>query len=118
MVVSLASFSLLDHLELDIVLDEDVSFLHETMAPDPEPSIEQATGRISNAQSIILNPKHTLFFTSKARYWRDPSVRFWNTESEEEIKQGWEASRGELTKDWKERWKRARRRKISCDNIN
>ena len=150
--VPLAAFSLLDHLDLDIGLDEDLSFLDEPLSTDlpvasHEPSQNpqvRPTPQTLHAQSsrhIVLNPKQTLFFPlppskpkelNKVRqrdayydlirengwYWHDPAVRFWNTESEEEVRKKWEASRGELTKSWKQRWREAgkvRRRKKLVD---
>jgi len=145
--MSLATFSLLDHLDLDIALDEDLSFLDEPMTTDLVASHEPSQGlqvRLApHAQSsphIVLNPKQALFFPlppseskelNKVRqrdaydlirengwYWRDPAVRFWNTESEEEIRKKWEASRVELTRSWKLRWRDAgkvRRRKKLVD---
>jgi len=143
-----AAFSLLDHLDLDIELDEDLSYLDKPMStklvashePSQIPQV-RLTPHTSHAQSsphIVLDPKQALFFPlppseskelNKVRqrdaydmirengwYWRDPAVRFWNTESEEEIRKKWEASRGDLTKSWKQRWREAgkikRRKKI------
>lgn len=145
--LSLVAFSLLDHLDLDIALTEDLSFLDEPMLVVPrEPSKHlqvQPTPPTSHAQSshpVVLDPKQPLFFPflpSESKdlnrahprdaydvirengwHWRDPTIRFWNTESEEEIKKKWEASRGDLTKSWKQRWREAgkvRRRKKLVD---
>jgi hypothetical protein len=148
--VPLAAFSLLDHLDLDITLDEDLSFLEEPLSTDliasqgpsqtPQILPMPHTLHAQPITRIVLNPKQALFFplpsfdskeSNKARqrdvydlirengwYWRDPAVRFWNTESEEEIRGKWEASRGELTTSWKQRWREAgkvRRRKKLAD---
>jgi hypothetical protein len=124
-------------------MDEDMTFLDEPMPPVlVAPPADVPGPRISHTHSsprIVLNPKQALFFPllpsesreNKARqrdaydlirenkwYWRDPAVGFWNTENEDEIRRQWEACRGELTRDWKQRWREAgkvRRRKKLVD---
>ncbi|KAF8622391.1 hypothetical protein AX15_007045 [Amanita polypyramis BW_CC] len=39
--------------------------------------------------------------------WRDPGVGFYRTETEEEIRKRWEGVKGELTREWKRRWREA-----------
>jgi hypothetical protein len=39
--------------------------------------------------------------------WRDPSVSFFRTETEDIIRERWERERGELTRGWKKRWREA-----------
>jgi len=51
--------------------------------------------------------------------WRDPSVAFYRTGTEDEIRKRWEEGKRELTKDWKKRWRDAgkanRRRRGGTD---
>ncbi|KAF8624143.1 hypothetical protein AX17_007206 [Amanita inopinata Kibby_2008] len=100
--------------------------------PVTVPTFIAATGQIRThtAPTVQLNPKQALFFplpassilgsTNKGRArdffdiakekgwnWRDSSVGFYRTETEDEIRKRWEESRGELTKEWKRRWKEA-----------
>ena len=44
--------------------------------------------------------------------WCDTTVAFYRTETENKIRKRWEGVKGELTRDWKRRWKEAR--KIGC----
>lgn len=41
--------------------------------------------------------------------WRDPSVGFYRTGTEDDIRKRWEAGKSELTKEWKKRWREARK---------
>ncbi|KAF9528974.1 hypothetical protein CPB83DRAFT_853538 [Crepidotus variabilis] len=95
----------------------------------------------SSQAPIVLDPKIPLFFPlprldntdfrkprPKDVYdvieehgwsWRDPTVKFWKTETDEEIRKHWEETRGDLTRDWKRRWREAgkvRKRKKGGDN--
>lgn len=130
-------------------LEEDLAFLAEQpsqgSAPQSTPYIAPAPVTLqthSSQQPLVLNPKQALFFplpldsssTLRARqkdvydlakeggwYWRDPAVGFYKTENDEEIRKRWEESKGELTRDWKMRWKEAgkvRRRKKGTDGVD
>jgi len=102
-----------------VVQEEAVSVSH----------VMQKTGHQRAQPRIILNSKQVLFFpimpnesgaSKKAQerdpydvardhgwFWRDPAVGFWKRESEEEITKKREESRGELTRQWKKKWREA-----------
>lgn len=135
-------------MDLDIELNEDLEFLDNQMSPvEPIAPQEVPLNSRIDLQSrtsqprVVLDPKQALFFPlsssdphgfSKARqrdlydvakengwYWRDDAARFWNVESEEETRKKWEESKGELTRDWKRRWREAgkfRKRKKLMDD--
>ncbi|KAJ3516997.1 hypothetical protein NLJ89_g782 [Agrocybe chaxingu] len=130
-----AGFSLLGHLDLDMELDEEMSFVTEQPIQAPlleatsSPAPTTLTLQTHSSQApLVLNPRQALFFplpaqegsTTKARqrdvfdlakdggwYWRDPAVGFFRTESEDEIRARWEGCKGELTREWKRRWREA-----------
>ena len=132
----IAGFSLLGHLDLDLELDNEVPYSVEqpTSTQEQTPaytSLPSATfpNHSSQAAPIFLNPKQALFFPypqqqegilNKARQkdifdlikdnhwnWRDPSVGFYRTGTEDDIRKRWEEGKGELTKGWKKRWREA-----------
>ena len=43
----------------------------------------------------------------KGWLWSDPGVKFYRTQSEEEIRKEWEEKKGELTQGWKRRAREA-----------
>ncbi|KAM6504155.1 hypothetical protein JOM56_001098 [Amanita muscaria] len=65
------------------------------------------------SSSTLMGPnkgKHKDLFDiakEKGWNWRDPSVAFYRTETEDEIRKRWETSKVELTREWKRRWKEA-----------
>lgn len=129
-------FSLLGHLDLDLELDDEVPF-STSGAPQaiqyPEPDYVPsfvAPSAHGQTQTAIpqLNPRQALFFPlppvsgtgTKARpkdlfdvakengwSWRDPSVGFFRSETEEDIRARWESEKVELTREWKRRWREA-----------
>ncbi|KAI0262370.1 hypothetical protein BC834DRAFT_845144 [Gloeopeniophorella convolvens] len=107
-----AGFSLLGHLDLDSELDFDLDepafqgnasvLPAHTSAHEPGPvAVAEAAPHI---QSKSLDSSLPFFFP-QAGYVR--RVKFARTEDEEEIRQRWEAARGELTRDWKRRHREA-----------
>jgi hypothetical protein len=87
------------------------TFIHPTTYHLPAP-----------ASTPTYNPSLPLFFPSSTHphnkisgsltqnviaNWRDPSVSFFRTETEEAIQEKWEKGRGELTREWKRRWREA-----------
>jgi hypothetical protein len=127
--IGIAGFSLLEHLDLDLELDNEVPFFVEqpTSTQDQPPTYTplppHPTG--SSQVPIVLNPKEPLFFPqqrqgniNKVRQkdifdlikdnhwnWRDPSVGFYRTGTEDDIRKRWEEGKSELTKEWKKRWR-------------
>ncbi|KDR80972.1 hypothetical protein GALMADRAFT_136042 [Galerina marginata CBS 339.88] len=102
---------------------------YHSAEPPTHPSQSQ-----SSQAALVLNPKQALFFplalapseqghaanTHRARQrdvfdvvkdngwnWRDPAVAFYRTDTEEDIRKRWEENKGELTRDWKRRWREA-----------
>jgi hypothetical protein len=83
----------------------------------------------SSQGPIFLDPKQALFFPlpqqqqgnlNKVRQkdifdlikdnhwnWRDPSVGFYRTGTEDDIRKRWEEEKSELTQEWKKRWREA-----------
>ncbi|KAF7773239.1 hypothetical protein Agabi119p4_5406 [Agaricus bisporus var. burnettii] len=64
----------------------------------------------SASSSFLSNTKNRpkdLFeeLEAKGRDWR--SLKFYRTQSEDEIRQRWEEQKGELTQGWKKRWREA-----------
>jgi hypothetical protein len=132
----IAGFSLLGHLDLDLELDNEVPFFIEqptstqdqTLTFTPLPS-NTLPSHSSQAAPIILDPKQALFFPypeqqqgilNRARQkdifdlikdnhwnWRDPTVGFYRTGTEDDIRKRWEDGKSELTKEWKKRWREA-----------
>jgi len=114
-------------------LDNEVPFFVEksTSAQDQTstytPPTPTAHPSHSSQAPIVLNPKHALFFpqqqqgtVNKVRQkdifdlikdnhwnWRDPSVGFYRTGTEDDIRKRWEEAKSELTKEWKKRWREA-----------
>ncbi|PPQ63114.1 hypothetical protein CVT24_005825 [Panaeolus cyanescens] len=143
-------FSLLGHLNLQLDLDEELAFAVEPNAPQPEETssvpitVSQTITKSQASQApLVLNPRQALFFPlpsdgniTKARQkdffdlvkdnrwnWADPSVAFYRTGKEEDIRKRWEESKRDLTTDWKKRWKEAgklnkrRRGGVDVDNV-
>jgi len=139
-------FSLLNHLDLDLELDLDVPDfgIEPTSAPTTTSHPHQATSiqplPVVHHLPTTLDPKRPLFFphptsagelSAKGRLrdafdvarengwdWRDPTVGFYRTESEADIRKRWEETRGELTAGWKKRYREAgkvRKRKGGTD---
>jgi len=128
----IAGFSLLGHLDLDLELDNEIPFFAEqpTSTQHQTPTYTSLPPTTHSSQApIVLNPKQTLFFPhpqqqqgilNKVRQkdifdlikdnhwnWRDPSVGFYRTGTEEDIRKRWEEGKSELTKEWKKRWREA-----------
>ncbi|KAF9038507.1 hypothetical protein BJ165DRAFT_392335 [Panaeolus papilionaceus] len=145
-------FSLLGHLDLELDLDEELAFaaqpsayeIEEYTAPSVPITVTQTMAKSHTSQAPpVLNPKQALFFPlpsdgniTKARQkdffdlvkdnrwsWADPSVAFYRTGTEEDIRKRWEDSKRDLTTDWMKRWKEAgklnRRRRggVDVDNV-
>ncbi|KAF8803942.1 hypothetical protein BYT27DRAFT_7108757 [Phlegmacium glaucopus] len=126
-----AGFSLLGHLDLDLELDNEPPFFTEqpTATLDQTPAYTPLPPTTLSSQApTVLNPKQALFFPhpqkqgilNKVRQkdvfdlikdnhwnWRDPSVGFYRTGTEEDIRKRWEEGKSELTKEWKKRWREA-----------
>lgn len=97
--------------------------------PDIIPNPSASSYSSAPKHPIVLDPKKPLFFplshsdksdSRKPRPkdifdvfeehgcgWRDPSVKFWKTETDEDIRKQWEETRVDLTRDWKKRWREA-----------
>lgn len=133
---NLAGFSLLGHLDIDSEL-EDIPFLSNATGPQAATTTDTSAALYATSiqpiaahsqAPLTLNPKQALFFpfdpasqnNNKARpkdlfdiakdnhwNWRDPSVGFYRTGTEDEIRKKWEEERGELTRGWKKRCKEA-----------
>jgi hypothetical protein len=132
----LAGFSLLGHLDIDIEMDNEVPFLveHPTSTQEQTPiytPLPSSTTHPSHSSQapIVLDPKQALFFPypqqqqgnlNKVRQkdlfdlikdnhwnWRNPSVGFYRTGTEDDIRKRWEEGKSELTKEWKKRWREA-----------
>ncbi|KAF9006198.1 hypothetical protein BDQ17DRAFT_1352940 [Cyathus striatus] len=130
-------FSLLGHLDLDLELDEEVPFSTEPVTAEPIPQTltilplpAAATAKPYTQAMVTLNPKQALFFplskesqsSMKVRpkdlfdlakengwNWRDPKVGFFKNATEDGVRKEWEEKRGDLTQDWKRRWREAGR---------
>ncbi|GLB41442.1 putative peptide hydrolase [Lyophyllum shimeji] len=131
-----AGFSLLGHLDFDLELDEEVPFAVtvdeptqvQDLTPAPVASLALPSSTSTHAQVLHLDPKAPLFFplpgssasggTKRPKdilgaakeggwSWRDPAVGFFRTETEDEIRKRWEEKKGELTREWKRRWREA-----------
>ncbi|KAF8224863.1 hypothetical protein L208DRAFT_1444296 [Tricholoma matsutake] len=128
-------FSLLGHLDLVLELDKDIPFSIPPPTQDQNrnaqthihPSSTSSTYPITynlpaSALTTTYDPSLPLFFPSSTHphhkisanwtkgvipNWRDPAVSFFRTESEEAIREKWEKERGELTREWKRRWREA-----------
>ena len=131
----LAGFSLVGHLDLDLELDEEIPFsIHppvQDQAGDAQiqinapstTSVQPATNPPPTpASTATYNPSLPFFFPSSMHpytknsanrtqniitNWRDPGISFFRTETEEGIRGKWEKERGELTREWKRRWREA-----------
>ncbi|KAF9563564.1 hypothetical protein CPC08DRAFT_792891 [Agrocybe pediades] len=117
--------------ELPFVAEQPI----QQQAHEPQP-ISVPTPVVLQTQNsqapLVLNPKQALFFplatsheqsgagVNRARQrdvfdlvkdngwnWRDPSVGFYRTGTDEDIKKRWEESKGDLTRDWKRRCREA-----------
>lgn len=131
---SLGGFSLLGHLDLDLELDDelDIPSFAEATAPVPvpvaedQPSITQAATHpvpIKPSQpQFTFDPSLPLFFpipSSQTHLFPRQkdiatlareniiSAGFYRTESEDEIRKRWEEQKGELTREWKRRFREA-----------
>jgi hypothetical protein len=128
------NFSLLGHLDLDLELDDDL-LLQPTARESNAytPTFEPIQPPTTSIRTIAtdFDPRQPLFFPltpsigefstkgqKKDIYdvvrmsgwsWRDPAAGFWRTESEEEIRTRWKEVKVELTRDWKRRWREARK---------
>lgn len=126
----LAGFSLLGHLDIDLELDEDILFslpvstqadthIHAASTPTTTSATHPPPAPPSTA---TYDPSLPFFFPSSTHPhnksfahrtqdiipdWRDPAVSFFRTETEEAIREKWEKERGELTREWKRRWREA-----------
>jgi hypothetical protein len=120
-----ANFSLLEHLNLDLELDEfpvavpalnggkkreSASFKH---AHDSAMPVKiQSIQRVSQTARLDFDPKQPLFFPplSASGDWRNPGIAFWRTETEEDIRKRWSKEKVELTREWKRRWRESGKR--------
>ena len=101
--------------------------------PLPSTTLPSHSSQQQAAAPIVLNPKQALFFPypqqqqeglglilNKARQkdifdlikdnhwnWRDPTVGFYRTGTEDDIRKRWEEGKSGLTKEWKKRWREA-----------
>ncbi|KAI9451028.1 hypothetical protein F5148DRAFT_1003802 [Russula earlei] len=107
-------FSLIGHLSLDMDLDLDL---------DRPAFANSAPARTSLGSAVVTHPYTTptpipisksmeatlpFFFPQKSNSkGHEPKVKFARTEEEAQIRSRWEASRGELTHDWKRRHREA-----------
>lgn len=136
MLHNLAGFSLLGHLDIDSELEGDIPFLSieaesEALITEIPATLDVSSIPFTTAHSqspLTLNPKQALFFpldsssqnNNKARpkdlfdiakdnhwNWRDPSVGFYRTRTDDEIRKKWEEDRVELTRGWKKRSREA-----------
>jgi len=113
------------------IANEEHEPLQASEIPEHVPtSVPSGQTRTRTLPAIQLDPKQPLFFPlqssstsgplNKGRLrdlfdvakergwnWRDPSVAFYRTETEDEIRKRWEESKGELTREWKKRSKEA-----------
>ncbi|KIY51749.1 hypothetical protein FISHEDRAFT_36457 [Fistulina hepatica ATCC 64428] len=132
-------FSLLNHLDLDLELDDDVPFTVTAEDDNEAETVAQPDDMATQAQTLVMSnftydPKRSMFFPvldgqSRARdilslaaergwKWNDPTVAFYRTQTEDDIRADWDARKSELTRDWKRRWKEAskmRRRRRGGD---
>lgn len=137
-----AGFSLLDHLDIDLELEEDVisgGNAARLMTPAPVNTGFMPTADVRpRADGVFVpDPKLALFFplatserrardnvrdlfdVGKERGW-DWRQSFCRTETEEEMRQRWEEQKVELTRDWKRRHREAiksRRRRGGADTM-
>ena len=118
-----AGFSLMDHLQLDLELDD------ETFIDPPAAQKKTHTLPISKQASMFdPSPFQTLFFPASEKSalkdpltiarehgwsWDNPTLGFYRTGSAGDIHNLWEQRRAGLTNDWKKAWKDAKGRKYS-----
>ena len=123
-----AQFSLLGQLDLDLDLELDYETpLYPTEIEHPvpkvpvEPLVEASPAQLTStfapdrSQAMffpVLNPSHKVrdpIALAKERGWdwRDPTIGFFRTESDETIREKWEKEKLFLTRDWKRRWREA-----------
>ncbi|KAF5379485.1 hypothetical protein D9615_006634 [Tricholomella constricta] len=126
-----SGFSLMDHLDLDLELDDDVPFATTEVEASAQPATHTPFFSLSSTATPSyaapqLNSKLPLFFPlgpssglgarpkdvfDVARenkwHWRDPNVGFYRTGTEEDIRKRWEESKVELTREWKRRCREA-----------
>jgi len=113
------------------ITNEEQQPLQASEIPEHVPTaVPSGQTRTRTLPAIQLDPKQPLFFPlqssstlgplNKGRLkdlfdvakergwnWRDPSVGFYRTETEDGIRKRWEESKGELTREWKKRSKEA-----------
>ncbi|EEB93244.1 hypothetical protein MPER_08131, partial [Moniliophthora perniciosa FA553] len=114
-------FSLLNQLDIDIDEDLDAIFgsapaIDEQSAPPTSQPIVASSFASTKArtqqQRIYLDPKTPLFFLPAhggASHLRGKAADspFYQTQTEEQIRQRWEENKVELTRGWKKRWREA-----------
>ncbi|KAK0202997.1 hypothetical protein DFS33DRAFT_1344195 [Desarmillaria ectypa] len=129
-------FSLMGHLNLDFEMDEEVTFpmtVAEMPIQETLPTVEVVPTPIPASSHLVLDPKKPLFFPLASSFpTSEPSAsrprvkdffdvareKHWTTSlsstggfhrmaTEEDIRQRWEESKGELTRGWKKRVKDA-----------
>lgn len=111
-----SSFSLLGALDADIELDEELDI---PLAPPPvrqvyEPAAELQPLAASKKSHFDPDPSIPLFFPSFGKGGKDAMKEdrekegytgFWKQETDEEMKEIWERDKGDLTRDWKKRFR-------------
>ena len=113
--VSLASFtgfSLIGNLDLDSELDLDMELnLNEPTFPSAAVPAPGTTSRLSGLSTSAPTMQHNALDSSLPFFFPQkgpvPRVRFARTADEAEIRERWEAARGELTREWKRRHREA-----------
>ncbi|KAK7056707.1 hypothetical protein VNI00_002424 [Paramarasmius palmivorus] len=114
-------FSLLNQLDLDLDEDLDAIFGPASVTPHEKassaiqsaipivvPSVTSTKARTQ--QRIFLDPKTPLFFplpASGSLQAKAADSPFYQTQTEEQIRQRWEENKVELTRGWKKRWREA-----------
>jgi hypothetical protein len=111
-----SSFSLLGALDADIELDEELDI---PLAPPPvrqpiQPAAELEPLAASKKSHFDPDSSIPLFFPSFGRGGKDAMKEdrekegytgFWKQETDEEMKEIWERDKGDLTRDWKKRYR-------------
>jgi hypothetical protein len=131
---------LLGHLDLDLELDDE-EVIPVASGVKSKQSLQRSTSFLpaeSTSATIPTAPfipdsRQPFFFPSNSNSktkdlfsvasergwnWRDPTVGFYRTETDDEIRKRWEDEKVELTREWKRRCREAgkvRRRKGGID---
>lgn len=111
-----SSFSLLGALDADIELDEelDIPLAAPPVRQPIQPAAELQPLAASSKSHFDPDPSIPLFFPSFGRGGKDAMKEdrekdgytgFWKQETDEEMKEIWERDKGDLTRDWKKRYR-------------